>query len=78
MDMLYWFNASAPWMGRIRLWNLFNRRQRGSLRGWEYGAGLLQVRGRHAVYVGSAGICLGFVWIVGSSDGSVLGRELES
>lgn len=59
---LRWFNISAPyWLigpVRLRLWNLFNRRAQD---GHYWGLGLLQINGRHLLYIGHSGVGLFFL-----------------
>ena len=44
--------------------------------GWQWGAGVLQVGTRHLAYVGSMGLCVGFVWLVGGHNRDVWGSPL--
>lgn len=57
-----WFNLSAPvWHlagRRVRLWNLFNRNAT-DYHWW--GVGLLQINGRHLLYLSSGGFYAFFI-----------------
>ena len=79
MPDLMWFNASSRMHKSVRLWNLFNRRQSFGGGGWVWGVGVLQVGHRHLAYVGSQGLCLFFVHVIGRPNTSQpWGRELTS
>ncbi len=70
-----WFNWSAPWMRGLVLWNAFNREAEDAH--W-WGFGVLQIKQRHFAYIGHQGVCLGFVWLIGSHNGPVIfGRRSD-
>lgn len=84
-----WFNISAHMRtvqlaGRRVHWvpyNIFNRQQDpdwlGKPRGHVWGAGLLQVGTRHLLYLGSMGLCVLGVWVLGAHNTCMWGRELR-
>ena len=54
-----WFNWSSPWIGNVRLWNLFNRQCKGEEHYW--GIGIMQIGNRHLLYIGDRGFLVLFI-----------------
>jgi len=77
-----WFSISSPRSRiggyRVKWYNCFNRRQNFASGGWVWGVGVLQVSNKHLFYVGFQGLCVGFVWWIGHTNGPARwGRELS-
>ncbi len=64
------FNLGSPYFSRhffnykhhlyVRPWNFFKS---GTVDGFWWGVGLVQINGRHLFYSGHRGTCLLFVWL---------------